>query len=352
MSRYASARTRRDLLRSGTTALGLLGLASCARKEAQNVPAVSIRNVSYDPTREFYQEFNAAFQKYWTKETGQQVTIEQSHGGSGKQARAVIDGLEADVVTLGLPYDIDAIANKAQLLSTDWQNRLPNNSSPYTSTVIFLVRKGNPKKLADWPDLIHHGISVITPSPKTSAGGRWSYIAAWGDAYLRNQKDEAKARAYLKALYANVPVLDSGARGSTTTFSQRGLGDVLLAWENEGYLAQKEFGADKFDIVAPPRSVLAEPPVAVLDKVVDRRGTRKVAEAYLKYLYSDEGQEIAARNHYRPRSQQILQKYAGNFTKVDLFTIGDVAGDWTQAHNKHFADHGLFDQIYAPVNNS
>jgi sulfate/thiosulfate transport system substrate-binding protein len=343
--------TRRQLLQFANAA-ALFSVAACSRQPAGKSTSVSIRNVSYDPTREFYQEYNAAFQKFWQAQAGQQVTVEQSHGGSGKQARAVIDGLEADVVTLGLPYDIDAIASKAHLLSPDWHKRLPNDSSPYTSTVVFLVRKGNPKKLADWPDLIRRGVSVITPSPKTSAGGRWSYMAGWGDALLRNNKDEAKAKAYITALYSNVPVLDSGARGSTTTFAQRGLGDILLAWENEGFLALKEFGADKFEIVAPPRSILAEPPVAVLDKVVDRRGTRAVAEAYLKHLYSDEGQEIAARNHYRPRSQDILQKYAANFQKVDLFTIPDIAGNWNTAHQKHFADHGLFDQIFAPTNKS
>jgi sulfate/thiosulfate transport system substrate-binding protein len=309
---------------------------------------IHLLNVSYDPTRELYQEVNKAFAADWKQKTGQSVEIEQSHGGSGKQARSVIDGLQADVVTLGLAYDIDAIAAKAHVIDPGWQTRLPNNSTPYTSTIVFLVRKGNPKSIHDWPDLIKNGVSVITPNPKTSGGARWNYLAAWGYALNQSGHDETKAREFVAALYKNVPVLDSGARGATTTFVERGLGDVLLSWENEAYLSLKEFGADKFEIVNPSSSILAEPPVAVVDANVDRHKTRDVAEAYLKYLYTENGQEIAARNFYRPRSQTIFAKYKTRFPDIKLFKIGDVAGTWKEAQEKHFADHGLFDQLYKP----
>jgi sulfate transport system substrate-binding protein len=308
---------------------------------------VTLLNVSYDPTRELYQDFNAAFAKHWKATTGETVTVKASHGGSGKQARAVIDGLEADVVTLALAYDIDAIAEKAKLLPADWQRRLPHNASPYTSTIVFLVRKGNPKGIKDWGDLVKPGLQVITPSPKTSGGARWNYLAAWGYALRQPGGSGATAREFVKKLFANVPVLDSGARGSTTTFVERGIGDVLLAWENEAYLAVKELGPDKFEIVAPPLSILAEPPVAVVDKVVDKRGTRKAAEAYLQYLYSAEGQEIAAKNYYRPIDKAVAAKYAKQFSKVSLFTIDEVFGGWQKAQKTHFADGGIFDQISA-----
>jgi sulfate transport system substrate-binding protein len=309
---------------------------------------VTLLNVSYDPTRELYAEFNAAFAKEWQKKSGDTVTIQQSHGGSGKQARAVIDGLEADVVTLALAGDIDAIADKAKLIPAEWQKRLPHNSSPYTSTIVFLVRKGNPKGIKDWNDLVKPGVSVITPNPKTSGGARWNYLAAWGYALKQNKGDEAKAKEFVAALFKNVPVLDSGARGSTTTFVQRGLGDVFISWENEAFLAIKEFGADKFEIVAPSLSILAEPPVTVVDKVVDKRGTRKVAEAYLNYLYSSEGQEIAGRNFYRPRLDAAAKKYEKQFPKINLFTIDEVFGGWKKAQQTHFNDGGVFDQIYQP----
>ena len=315
---------------------------------AAHAADISILNVSYDPTRELYQEYNAAFAKQWAAKSGDKLDIKASHGGSGAQARKVVDGLEADVVTLALAYDIDEIADKAKLLPADWQKRLPNNSTPYTSTYIFLVRKGNPKGIKDWDDLIKPGVSVITANPKTSGGARWGYLAAWGYGLKKNGNDEAKAKAFVSALYKNVPVLDSGARGSTVTFAERGIGDVLLAWENEAHLALKEFGADKFEIVYPPISILAEPPVSVVDKVVDKRGTRKVAQAYLEYLYSDEGQEIAAKNFYRPRNARIAAKYAKNFPKINLFTIDEVFGGWTRAQKTHFADGGAFDQIYQP----
>jgi sulfate transport system substrate-binding protein len=307
----------------------------------------TLLNVSYDPTREFYVAFNSAFADHWRKETGEQVTIQQSHGGSGKQARAVIDGLEADIVTLGLQPDIDAIA-KAGLLSKDWQKRLPDNASPYTSTIVFLVRKGNPKGVKDWDDLVKPGISVVTPNPKTSGGARWNYIAAWGWALDHLGNDEAKAKDFVARLYKNVPVLDSGARGSTVTFTQRGVGDVLITWENEAYLALQEAGKDKFEIVDPPESVLAEPPVAVVDSVVDHKGTRKVAEAYVQYLYSDEGQELAAKYFYRPRSAAILARHADEFPKIALFTIDQKLGGWAKAQPAHFGDGGVFDQIYQP----
>lgn len=305
---------------------------------------VSLLNVSYDPTRELYVDFNKAFTAAYQKETGKSVEIKQSHGGSGSQARSVIDGLQADVVTLALAYDIDAIAGKGSI-AADWQKRLPQNSSPYTSTIVFLVRKGNPKGIKDWDDLIKPGVSVITPNPKTSGGARWNYLAAWGYA-LKKYGSEDKVKKFVGDIYKNVPVLDTGARGSTVTFVERGVGDVLLAWENEAYLAQKEFGKDKFEIVAPPTSILAEPPVAVVDKVVDRKGTRAVAEAYLKYWYTKEGQEVAARNFYRPRDPEIAKKYESSFAKVELFTIDDVFGGWTKAQKAHFSEGGVFDQIY------
>ena len=307
---------------------------------------VTLLNVSYDPTRELYQDFDAAFARHWKKQSGQNVTVKQSHGGSGKQARAVIDGLEADVVTLALAYDIDEIHDKAKLIPEEWQRRLPHNSSPYISTIVFLVRKGNPKGIRDWNDLVKPGISVITPNPKTSGGARWNYLAAWGYALKQKGGDETKAREFVARLYRNVPVLDSGARGSTTTFVQRGQGDVLLAWENEAFLAVNELGRDKFEIVVPSVSILAEPPVAVVDKVVDRKGTRKVAEEYLNYLYAPEGQEIAAKNYYRPRDKKVFARYAKAFPKVRLFTINEVFGGWRKAQKTHFADGGVFDQIY------
>jgi sulfate/thiosulfate-binding protein len=308
---------------------------------------VTLLNVSYDPTRELYQDFNKAFATQWTAKTGDNVRVKQSHGGSGKQARSVIDGLSADVVTLALAYDIDEIASRG-LIAKDWQKRLPHNSSPYTSTIVFLVRKGNPKGIKDWGDLVKPGIAVITPNPKTSGGARWNHLAAWGYALKQPGGNEASAKEFVGKLYKNVPVLDSGARGATTTFVERGIGDVLLAWENEALLAIKELGPDKVEVVAPSVSILAEPPVAVVDKTVDKRGTRKVAEAYLQHLYSDEGQEIAAQNYYRPTSEKVAQKYAAQFPKVKLFTIEDVAGGWGKAQKTHFADGGVFDQIYQP----
>jgi sulfate/thiosulfate-binding protein len=308
---------------------------------------VSLLNVSYDPTREFYQAFNTAFAKHWKARTGDNVTINQSHGGSGKQARAVIDGLEADVVTLALAYDIDAIADR-KLIPADWQKRLPHNASPYTSTIVFLVRKGNPRAIKDWNDLVRPGVAIITPNPKTSGGARWNYLAAWAYALEQPGGNEAKAREFVAELYRNVKVLDSGARGSTTTFAERGIGDVLLAWENEAYLSLKELGADKFEIITPSLSILAEPPVTVIDKVVDKRGTRKVAEAYLEYLYSPEGQELAARNFYRPQDAKIAARHAGQFVRTRLVTIDKVFGGWRNAQKVHFSDGGIFDQIYVP----
>jgi len=313
---------------------------------AQN--QVTLLNVSYDPTRELYEDYNKAFAKYWKGKTGQSVVIQQSHGGSGAQSRAVIDGLQADVVTLALAYDIDAIAEKAKLLPADWQARLPNNSTPYTSTIVFLVRKGNPKNIKDWDDVAKPGVQVIVPNPKTSGGARWAYLSAWGYAYLKSGKNDSAAKDFITKLYKNVPVLDSGARGSTTTFVERGIGDVLLAWENEALLSVKELGTDKFQIVVPSQSILAEPPVSLVDKVVDKKGTRAVAEAYLQYLYSPEGQDIAARNFYRPRLESVAKKYASTFPKVKLFTLAEVAGDWHKAQATHFADGGVFDQIYQP----
>ncbi|HEV7575158.1 MAG TPA: sulfate ABC transporter substrate-binding protein [Caldimonas sp.] len=324
-----------------------LAAAALAATVAAQAADVSLLNVSYDPTRELYQQYDAAFSAYWKAKTGDVVTVKQSHGGSGKQARSVIDGLDADVVTLALAYDIDEIAEKAKLLSPDWQKRLRHNSSPYTSTYIFLVRKGNPKGVHDWGDLIKPGISVVTANPKTSGGARWGYLAAYGYALRQPGGNDAKARDFIARLYRQVPVLDSGARGATVTFADRGIGDVLLAWENEAHLALKEFGADKFDIVYPPTSILAEPPVAVVDKVVDKRGTRKVAEAYLDYLYSPAAQEIAAKNFYRPIDDKVAAKYAAQFPKIALFTIDEVFGGWARAQKTHFADGGVFDQIYS-----
>jgi len=310
--------------------------------------AITLLNVSYDPTRELYQDYNAAFAKYWKAKTGDDVVVKQSHGGSGKQARAVIDGLEADVVTLGLAYDVDVIAEKAKSIPTDWQKRFPHNATPFNSTIVFLVRKGNPKGIKDWGDLIKPGISVITPNPKTSGGARWNYLAAWAYALKQPGGNEASAKEFVSKLYANVPVLDTGARGSTTTFVERGLGDVLLAWENEAYLAQKELGPDKVDIVIPSLSILAEPPVAVVEKVVDKHGTRKVAEAYLNYLYSEEAQEIAGHHYYRPTDKKIAAKYARTFAPVKLISIDEAFGGWQKAQKTHFDDGGVFDQIYKP----
>ena len=320
----------------------LLAAALAAPAAAQE-----LLNVSYDPTRELYQDVNAAFAKQYQAKAGKSVAVQQSHGGSSKQARAVIDGLEADVVTLALAYDIDAVA-EAGLLPKDWQKRLPSNSSPYTSTIVFLVRKGNPKGIKDWADLVKPGVQVITPNPKTSGGARWNYLAAWAYALKQPGGSDAKAKEFVTALYKNVPVLDSGARGSTVSFVQRGIGDVLLAWENEAFLSIKELGPDKVDIVVPSLSILAEPPVAIVDKVVDKKGTRAVAQAYLEYLYTPEAQEIAARNYYRPRLDAVAKKYAASFPKVNLITIDDVFGGWQKAQKTHFADGGVFDLVYSP----
>jgi sulfate transport system substrate-binding protein len=309
----------------------------------------TILNASYDPTRELYQKFNSAFAHHWKEKTGEGIQIQMSHGGGGKQARAVIDGLQADVVTLALAYDIDAIAEKAGVIAKDWQSRLPYHSTPYTSTIVFLVRKGNPKAIKDWDDLVKPRISVITPNPKTSGGARWSYLAAWGYAQNKFNNDENQVRDFITHLYRNVPVLDSGARGSTTTFVQRGIGDVLLTWENEAFLALKKLGERQFQIVVPSLSILAEPPVALVDKVVDRKGTRKVAQAYLEYLYSKKGQEIAAKHYYRPRDTKVAEKYAEQFPQVTLFSIDEVFGSWQKAQMTHFADGGTFDQIYGTV---
>ncbi|HEX4209119.1 MAG TPA: sulfate ABC transporter substrate-binding protein [Candidatus Binataceae bacterium] len=307
----------------------------------------TILNVSYDPTRELYQQIDKAFATKWKAQTGSDLTINVSNGGSGKQARAVIDGLEADVVTLGLAYDIDAIAAKAQLLPADWQKRLPYNSTPYTSTIVFLVRKGNPKGIKDWDDLIKPDVAVITPNPKTSGGARWAYLAAWGSALTASHGDQAKAKDFVTRLYKNVPVLDSGARGSTTTFVERGIGDVLLSWENEAYLAVNQFGKDKFEIVYPSNSILAEPPVALVDKIAARHGTRAVAQAYLEFLYSAQGQSIGAKNYYRPRLASAI-KDGPDLPKINLFTVDQVFGGWQKAQATHFADGGVFDQIYSP----
>ena len=308
--------------------------------------AVSLLNVSYDPTRELYREFNTAFAKHWAQQSGQDVRIQQSHGGSGGQARAVIDGLDADVVTLALAYDVDAIA-RAGLIAPGWPTRLPHNSAPYTSTIVFLVRKGNPKGIKDWADLVRPGVGVITPNPKTSGGARWNYLAAWHAAKQQAGGSEVTAKEFVSRLFKNVPVLDSGARGATTTFMERRIGDVLLTWENEAHLALAE-AKDEVEIVAPPTSILAEPSVAIVDRVVDRRQTRAVAEAYLQYLYSPDGQDIAARHHYRPRDAAVLAKYAASFARITLFTVDDAFGGWAAAQQAHFADGGTFDQIYQP----
>ena len=329
-------------------ALGLsVGLAGAVAANA-----AELLNVSYDPTRELYQEFNAAFAKHWKVTANEDVTIKQSHGGSGKQARAVIDGLQADVVTLALAGDIDQLAKHGNLIPADWQQRLPNNSAPYTSTIVFLVRKGNPKGIKDWNDLAKDGVEVITPNPKTSGGARWNYLAAWGYELKQPGGNDEKAKDLVTKIYKNTKVLDSGARGSTTTFVERGIGDVLIAWENEAYLSVKELGPDKFEIVTPSLSILAEPSISVVDKTVDKKGTRKVAEAYLNYLYAPEGQEIAAKNFYRPRDAQVAEKYKSQFGAVKLFTIDDVFGGWSKATEVHFKDGGVFDQIYVPNSKS
>jgi len=333
-----------SLLAIGISAVLLLRAAGI-KADAAGAPAeVKILNVSYDPTRELYQAINEAFAKRWLAKTGQKVTIQQSHGGSGKQARAVIDGLEADVVTLALAYDVDQIAQRAKLLPADWQKRLPNNSAPFSSTIVFLVRKGNPKGIKDWDDLVKPGIQVITPNPKTSGGARWNYLAAWGYALKRDGRQD-KAREFVQALYRNVPVLDSGARGATNSFVQNGLGDVLIAWENEAFLAVQELGKDKLQIVVPSVSILAEPTVALVDKVADRHGTREVAKAYLDFLYTEEAQEIAARHYYRPRLESVAKKYAGRFPSIALFTIDQLFGGWQKAQNDHFGEGGVFDQF-------
>ncbi len=310
-----------------------------------NAADINLLNVSYDPTRELYQDYNQAFAKYWKAKTGDNVKVQASHGGSGKQARAIIDGLEADVATLALSYDVDQLFEKGRLIPADWQKRLNHNSSPYTSTIVFLVRKGNPKKIKDWDDIVKPGIAVITPNPKTSGGARWNYLAAWAYALKQNNNDEAKAKEFVTKLYKNVPILDSGARGATTTFVERGIGDVLLAWENEAYLAKKELGPDKVEIVVPSLSILAEPPVTVVDKYAKKHGTDKVAQAYLEYLYSEEGQEIAAKNYYRPTLDSVAKKYASQFAKVNLIKIDDVFGGWQKAQKTHFNDGGVFDEI-------
>jgi sulfate transport system substrate-binding protein len=322
--------------------LAAVALATAATAAAKDI---QLLNVSYDPTRELYADYNAAFAKYWKAKTGDDVVIKQSHGGSGAQARSVVDGLQADVVTLALAADIDALHANGNLLPAGWQKRLPNNSTPYTSTIVLLVRKGNPKGIKDWDDVVKPGVSIVVPNPKTSGGARWAYLAAWGYAQ-RKYGSEAKAREFITALYKNVPVLDAGARGSTTTFVDRGIGDVALSWENEAFLAIKQFGADKFEIVVPSVSILAEPPVSVVDRVVKRKGTAEVAKAYLEYLYSPEGQEIAGRNFYRPRDPAVAAKYASVFPQIQLFTIDEVFGGWTKAQQTHFADGGVFDQIY------
>lgn len=333
--------------------LVLLVFAGCSASETSqsqndndNKP-VELLNVSYDPTRELYEAYNKEFVKYWEKETGQKVTIQQSHGGSGKQARSVIDGLEADVVTLALAGDIDEIAETG-LIAKDWQSRLEYNSTPYTSTIVFLVRKGNPKNIKDWDDLTRKDVSVITPNPKTSGGARWNYLAAWAYAKEKFNNDEKKIKEFVKAIYENVEVLDSGARGSTTTFVERGIGDVLIAWENEAFLSLHTLGKNEFEIVVPSISILAEPPVAVVDKVVEKKGTKEVAEAYLKFLYSETGQEIAAKNYYRPRNENILKKYADQFPAIKLVTIDEEFGGWKRAQKTHFDDGGTFDEIYVP----
>lgn len=335
---YESFRMLHSKLLRAVVALSLLGHAVAFAAD------VTLLNVSYDPTRELYQDFDAAFARQWKAKTGDTVTVRQSHGGSGKQARAVIDGEPADVVTLALASDIDALSARG-LVAADWQKRLANRSAPYTSTIVFLVRKGNPKQIRDWSDLVKPGVSVITPNPKTSGGARWNHLAAWGYALQQPGATDASARAFLTALYRNVPVLDAGARGATTTFVERGIGDVLIAWENEAMLATRELGPNRVEMVAPMTSILAEPPVAVVDKIVDRRGTRRVAEAYLAYLYSDEGQLIVAKHYYRPAVENFARKYASSFPRMKLFTVDEVAGGWAKAQQDHFADGGIFDQV-------
>ena len=336
--------TRRRLL--GLAAASLASAVTVTKAPAaQAQQTVSLLNVSYDPTRELYQDINKAFAVQWQARTGQTVSIRQSHGGSGRQARSVIDGLDADVVTLALAYDIDEIADKAKLLPADWQRRLPHNSSPYTSTIVFLVRKGNPKGIKDWNDLARPGIGVITPNPKTSGGARWNYLAAWGYALRQRGGSDGAARALVTAIYRNVPVLDTGARGSLTTFTERGIGDVFISWENEALLAIKELGPDKFDLVYPSWSILAEPPVAVVDRNVDRKGTRAVAQAYLEFLYTPAAQEIIAQNYYRAIDKAVAARHARNFPPLKLFTLDEVFGGWSKAQSTHFADGGVFDQI-------
>jgi sulfate/thiosulfate-binding protein len=339
----------RGLMRTVSFLSFLLGGAALAPFVARDSPKpVTLLNVSYDPTRELYEDYNRQFASYWKEKTGQDVIVRQSHGGSGKQARSVIDGLEADIVTLALAYDVDQIAEKSGLIPADWQKRLPHNSSPYTSTIIFLTRKGNPKQIKDWPDLARSGVSVVTPNPKTSGGARWNYLAAWGYALRQPGGNEVKAKAFVRSLYQNVPVLDAGARGSTTTFVERGIGDVLIAWENEALLAVKELGPEKFEVVVPSSTILAEPPVAVVEKVAEKHGTLDIARAYLDGLYTPEGQEIAARDFYRPRLKAVAAKYAGRFPEVSTFTVDEIAGGWQKAQAIHFADGGVFDQIYLP----
>lgn len=331
----------KSLIAASASVLGLLSIPAHAKN-------VELLNVSYDPTRELYEDYNKAFSAYWQKKTGDKLSVKQSHGGSGKQARSVIDGLQADVVTLALAADIDALVTNGKLVDANWASKLPKNSSPYTSTIVFLVRKGNPKGIKDWGDLTKPGISVITPNPKTSGGARWNYLAAWGWALKQQGGNDASAQAFVQKLYKNVPVLDSGARAATTTFAQRGIGDVLLAWENEAYLSLKEFGADKFDIIAPSVSVLAEPPVAVVDRNAQRHGTAVLAKAYLEYLYSDEGQDIAGRNFYRPTNEKIAAKYSKVFAKIPTLVSIAEFGGWTKVQARHFNDGGVFDKIYAP----
>jgi sulfate transport system substrate-binding protein len=340
--------SKRALTMAALAALAQLSLgAGCSRRDPPTAgKEVELLNVSYDPTRELYVDYNAAFARHWQQTAGQRVSIRQSHGGSGKQARAVLDGLEADVVTLALAYDVDVLARRGKLLPEGWQARLPHNSAPYTSTVLFLVRKGNPKGIRDWNDLVNPGVSVVTANPKTSGGARWNYLAAWGYALRKSGGDETKAREYVAALYRNVPVLDTGARGSTTTFAERGIGDVLLAWENEALLLINEVGKDKFELVVPSVSILAEPPVALVDRYADKHGTRAAAQAYLDYLYSAEGQQIAARHYYRPRTAEAATKVGRDFPGLELFTVGEVFGGWSAAQKKHFDDGGTFDQLY------
>ena len=327
----------------------VLPVISFAAGESPAAPKeITILNVSYDPTRELYQELNTSFAAYWLEKTGQRVTVNQSHGGSGKQALSVIEGLPADVVTLALAYDVDAISEKAGLFPADWQKRLPDNSCPYTSTIVFLVRKGNPKNIKDWDDLIRPGVSVVTPNPKTSGGARWNYLAAWAYALKKNDGDRDKAVEFVTALFKNVPVLDTGARGSTTTFVQRGIGDVFISWENEALLVTRDVGKDKFEIVIPSLSILAEPPVTVVDKVAEKHGAVEVATAYLQYLYSETGQDIVAKHYYRPRLASVAEKYAAQFPKLNLVTIDDTFGGWQKAQKEHFADGGVFDSIYLP----